>query len=129
MGDQYEFELADVSQRVIAMFIDGIIMAIVTGLLVGGAGEVGGALSFVFGAAYNWFFWTRNKGQTPGKMVMGIRLIKTDGSAISDVEALIRYVGYYVNSMIFMLGWLLALIDSNSQGLHDKIANTYVVKK
>jgi len=128
MGDTYEFELADVSQRVVALFIDGIIMTFVAGLLIGAIGEIGGGLSFVFGAAYNWFFWTRNKGQTPGKMVMGIRLIKTDGSAITDIEALIRYVGYYVNSAIFMLGWLLALIDSNSQGLHDKISNTYVVK-
>lgn len=125
---KYEYELAGIGQRFLALFIDGILLSIVTGILVGAGREAGGVLSFLIGAGYHWFFLTRMKGQTPGKMVMGIRVIKTDGSAISDVEAVLRYIGYAINSLVFMLGWLLALIDSNSQGLHDKIANTYVVR-
>jgi len=126
---KYEYELAGTGQRFLALFIDGILLGIVTGILVGAGREAGGVVSFLIGAAYQWFFLTRMKGQTPGKMLMGIRVIKTDGSAISDIEAVLRYVGYYINSAIFMLGWLLAFIDSNNQGLHDKISNTYVVRK
>jgi uncharacterized RDD family membrane protein YckC len=40
---------------------------------------------------------------------------------------IVRYIGYYINSFIFMLGWIWAIFDSNKQGWHDKLAGTYVV--
>jgi uncharacterized RDD family membrane protein YckC len=122
------YELADISSRLVAIIIDGIILAIVSGVLVGMRGSVGGALSFIIGLGYNWYFWTRNNGQTPGKMLMNIRVVKTDGTPIRDVDALMRYVGYYINSAILLLGWIWALSDEHRQGWHDKLANTYVVK-
>ena len=39
-----------------------------------------------------------------------------------------RFVGYLINSPIFLLGWLWSLWDPNSQGWHDKLASTYVIK-
>jgi uncharacterized RDD family membrane protein YckC len=59
---------------------------------------------------------------------MKIRVIKVDGTPIDDATAIIRYLGYYIDSAIFMIGWLLALFDENRQTLHDKIVSTYVVK-
>jgi uncharacterized RDD family membrane protein YckC len=126
--DSVSYELADTGTRLIALIIDGIILAVVGGILVGAGRGVGGGLTFIIGIAYNWYFWTRNNGQTPGKMLMNIRVIKTDGTPIKDMDAVLRYVGYYINSFIIGLGWLWALADSNKQGWHDKIANTYVVK-
>ncbi len=123
------YELADVGERFVALFIDGIILSIVGGVIgVGGGGFGGGSvLGFIVGVGYQWYFLTQQNGQTPGKMLMNLRVIKTDGTPISDAEAVLRYVGYYINN-IFMLGWIWALFDSNKQGWHDKIANTYVVK-
>ena len=123
------YELADISERFIALLIDGIIVSIVGGVIgVGGAGFGGGSvLGFIVGVGYQWYFLTQQNGQTPGKMMMNLRVIKTDGTPISDAEAVLRYVGYYINN-IFMLGWIWALFDSNNQGWHDKIASTYVVK-
>ena len=126
--DTVTYELADVGTRFIAIIIDGIILAIVTGVLVGVGRGVGGGLSFIVGLGYNWYFWTRNGGQTPGKMLMNIRVVKTDGTPIQDMDAIMRYIGYYINSFIIGLGWIWALIDSNHRGWHDKLANTYVVK-
>lgn len=119
---------ADFGTRLLAIFIDGLILGLISGLLFGTAGEIGGGISFLIGMGYNWFFWTRNDGQTPGKRIMNLRVIKADGTRLRDTDALIRYVGYYVNTMIFLLGWLWALIDSNGRGWHDILAGTIVVE-
>jgi uncharacterized RDD family membrane protein YckC len=87
-----------------------------------------GLLGFVAMLAYCWFFWTRHDGQTPGKMLTGIRVIKTDGTKFSEVDVFIRVIGYWINSAVIGIGWLWALIDSDKQGWHDKLARTYVVK-
>ena len=73
---------------------------------------------------YNSYFWTQNNGQTPGKSVMGIRVVKTSGQPLSIVDAVVRYVGYYINTFLLFIGWLWAIFDSKNQGFHDKRAGT-----
>lgn len=122
--------LASPGQRLIALIIDTVILSIVGGVLGVGSGQqiLGIGAGFIVGAAYNWYFWTQQNGQTPGKMLVGIRVVKADGGKIGDVEAVIRYIGYYVNTFLLLLGWLWALVDDQRQGLHDKLAGTVVVK-
>jgi uncharacterized RDD family membrane protein YckC len=125
------YQLADIGERFIAIIIDSLILGMVGGMIGAGGGHLfwgGGIMSFILGAGYQWYFLTRQNGQTPGKMVMNLRVVKTDGTPISDAEAVLRYVGYLINSPILMLGWIWALIDANNQGWHDKIASTYVIK-
>jgi uncharacterized RDD family membrane protein YckC len=119
---------ADIGTRFIALVIDGFILGVITGILFGAGREVGGIISFVVGLAYNWYFWTRQNGQTPGKMVMKIRVVKDDGSALDDTVAIVRYIGYTINSIVFMIGWIWALFDSRGKGWHDLIAGTTVIK-
>ena len=124
-----EYELAPIGTRFISALIDGIILGIIGGILVGvGQSTAGGGLSFLVGLVYYWYFWTRQAGQTPGKKVMNLKVIKTDGGPISDSDAILRYIGYLINSVVILLGWIWALFDANQQGWHDKIAKTYVVK-
>ncbi len=123
-----DYELADTGTRFIALIIDGIILGIITGLLFAGAKNAGGAAGFIVGVAYQWYFLTQQNGQTPGKRVMGIRVIKVSGAPLTFADALIRYIGYYINSVVFMIGWIWALFDKNHQGWHDKLAGTVVVK-
>lgn len=122
-----ELVLAPIGRRFIASAIDGIIMSIVSSLLYFGASEPGGIASFVIGAVYTWYFLTAERGQTPGKRIMGIRVIKTDGSRISDKDALVRYVGAIVGAICLMMGFIWAIFDRHSQAWHDKMAHTYVV--
>ncbi|MEL6308355.1 MAG: RDD family protein [Chloroflexota bacterium] len=122
------YELGDVGERFIAIAIDGIILGLITGLLFGAGGEAGGGLGLVVGVLYNWYFWTRQDGQTPGKRMMGLRVIKADGSQLSDVDALIRALGYYVSGLVFSLGYIWALFDDQSRTWHDIMAGTRVVK-
>jgi uncharacterized RDD family membrane protein YckC len=119
---------ADFGTRLFAFLIDGFILGLLGGALTFSGREFGSILSFLIGFAYCWFFWTRMNGQTLGKMLMKIRVVKEDGSPLNDADAVVRYVGYTLNTLIMMLGWLWALWDSNQQGWHDKLAKTIVVK-
>jgi uncharacterized RDD family membrane protein YckC len=84
-------------------------------------------LIFVWSIGYYVCFWSAG-GQTPGKMILGIRVISTSGEIISLPRALLRYFGYIVSSFIIYLGFLWVIWDKDKQGWHDKIAGTYVVR-
>lgn len=85
-------------------------------------------ISLLIGIAYYVYFWGAT-GATPGKMALGLKVIGTDGTMpIGYVRAFIRYIGYIISAIVCLLGYLLILVDDQKQGLHDKIASTYVVK-
>lgn len=85
------------------------------------------ALALILVVTYWLFFWTR-WGQTPGKMVMGIKVVSTDGSPIGLAKAVARLFGYWLSGLALGLGHLWIIWDANKQGWQDKIAGTYVVK-
>lgn len=123
------YQQAKISTRFIALVIDHILIALVggfTGLVIGT--EVGGFSSLVIEFAYQAYFLIENDGQTPGKQYMNIRVIKTDGSRITATDAGLRVLGYYINTFALFLGWIWVFFDRYSQGWHDKLAKTYVVK-
>jgi len=118
-------------RRFVAQIIDAIILGAITGILIWilffGAPQAVSWLGSVIGIVYVIGFWTW-RGQTPGKIVMGVKIVKTDGSPIGIGRAILRYIGYWVSSIIICIGYLMIAWDSKKQGLHDKIAGTYVVK-
>ena len=130
------YELAGLTDRFAASVIDGFLLLLplifISAVIAASGHHLMAQLrQFVLLAApvsYYWFFWTRRKGQTPGKFALGIRVIKADGSPISDADALIRAIGYHVSAMLFGLGFVWAFFDGNNQTWHDKIARTYVVR-
>lgn len=127
---QYTYELAPVGIRFVAFIIDNIFLFII-GFIAGLFLAIFGLDSILIGVlinlAYHWYFWTRRDGQTPGKSAVNIRVIKADGTPISDSDAIIRVFGYYVSSIALGIGFLWAIFDANNQGWQDKMANTYVV--
>ena len=74
-------------------------------------------------AAYFVIFWTRY-GQTPGKMAVGLKVVRADGTPITPNEAFIRVLGYFTVWFLFPM----VAFDSHKQGLHDKMAGTYVIR-
>ena len=74
---------------------------------------------------YDIGFWLL-AGQTPGKRVMGVRVVRTDGKRIKFGNALRRWIGYTL-SAILLLGYLWILFDNRRRGFHDKLAGTMVV--
>jgi uncharacterized RDD family membrane protein YckC len=123
-------QMASIGSRFIALVIDGAVLGAVTSALYPILGNLPnqGVLTFIFTITYQWYFLTKYQGQTPGKMLLGIRVVKTDGSALSTLDAIVRTLGYTLNWILLGIGWLLAFWDRDRQGLHDRMADTYVVK-
>ena len=116
--------------RALATIIDFVLLAIVGGILSGILRMDGtGGLSTLLGVAYYLYFWSSyGHGQTLGNRALKIRVVKTDGSELTLVDGLIRYVGRIISCIALFIGVIWVAFDPNKQGWHDKIAKTYVVK-
>jgi len=68
-------------------------------------------------------------GGTPGKLILGLRIVNEQGKYIGVPMAILRYIGRILSAIILWIGFLMIVWDPKKQGLHDKIAKTYVVKK
>lgn len=67
-------------------------------------------------------------GQTPGKMVMGTRVVNAEGNVVGGGTGIVRKFVHIVDSVICLLGWLLPIVDEKRQTIADKVMNTYVVE-
>ncbi|MDR1788882.1 MAG: RDD family protein [Opitutaceae bacterium] len=79
--------------------------------------------------AYEIFF-IRRFSATPGKLALGLRLVRSDGSRLSAGRIIGRHFADLLNHFTFGLSYLLVAIDSDQRrGLHDHLADTRVVRK
>ncbi len=135
-------------ERLVAYIVD----ILITGVIVIAIGLVGGLIlgagaasdsGFLAGAgaivllfaliivplAYFPWFWARD-GATPGMRMFGLHVVRDrDGGPISGGQAILRLIGYWVDGLVFYLGYIWILIDKRKRGWHDLIAGTVVVKK
>lgn len=84
-------------------------------------------LGFGWAAFYFSIFTGWWKGQTPGKKLLGIKVIKLDGSTPSLWESFGRYGGYGAGFATGLLGFLQVYWDPNRQAIQDKISETLVI--
>ncbi|MCY7313006.1 MAG: RDD family protein [Pseudoxanthomonas sp.] len=138
-------------KRVAANCIDSIVVSVVGGLigvvfglLLGaffgfGSGLEGGAyvwtqvivnlISLAIAAAYYaWFHASRHQA-TPGKLAIGIKVVRSDGEAISLARGIGRYFALILSSLLLGIGLLMAAFTQRKQALHDLICDTLVVDK
>jgi len=74
-----------------------------------------------------FLFLTAGGGQTVGKALMGLHVVRTDGRPPDLLQSLIRLVGYAFSALPFGFGFLLAAF-SPRRALHDYLAGTLVVR-
>ena len=83
----------------------------------------------MFVADMAYFTWFHGSvGQTPGKMLLGLRVIQASGEGMTFGVAFLRWVGSLVSGLSLLLGYLWIAFDRRKQGWHDKIAATLVVR-
>ncbi len=101
----------------------------VTGTDAAGVG-VGFLLGILLLLAYViWALKLFTKGMTPGKKLLGMRVIKEDGTSAGFFTMLIReWIGKWISGLVLSLGFLWILFDRDKQGWHDKLMSTYVVE-
>ena len=84
-------------------------------------------INLLVSGVYNVVLMVSFNGQTLGKMMLRLRVVKKRGGRITILDALLRNVFGYTVSQIFLLGYLWALFDREKQAWHDKMAGTVVV--
>ena len=76
-----------------------------------------------------YVYFTAYGGQTPGKMALRIKVVRTDSSSLTLGRAFYReIVAKFVSGIILGIGYLMVAFDEKKQGLHDRLADTYVVR-
>ena len=77
-----------------------------------------------------YVFMTHQYQATLGKMAIGIKVINTEGGQQSIGRIILREtIGKFISGIIFAIGYFIAGFTKNKQGLHDMMAQTYVVRK
>jgi len=112
-------------RRLAAYLIDAIIIGIIFRILVS-IGTMGVVLASIISIFYFIGFWA-GLGQTPGKAVLGIKIVRLDGTNISGGTAVLRYIGYIISSIIVYIGFIIIAFHGKKRGLHDLIAGTIVI--
>lgn len=145
--------LGDLGSRIVAGIVDYVIIGVITGILaillfVGTAASVVAGPGMVFGFSgwvsgvlgilgVMWLLWLiyftyfeGTSGQTIGKKLTHIRVIKEDGSRCDFGSALVRNVLRIVDHLpfLYILGIILIAATDKRQRLGDMLAKTIVVK-
>ena len=84
-------------------------------------------LGFGWAAFYFSVFTAWWKGQTPGKKMMGMKVIKLDNTPLNLWESFGRYGGYAAGFATGLTGFLQVFWDPNRQAIQDKISETLVI--
>jgi uncharacterized RDD family membrane protein YckC len=138
-----DIERAGVASRILAITIDVVLVALVYTLvllaavsLFGELDEVAGAvLAVVFslGLYLAWFcafeaLWQR----TPGKAMLGLRVIAVDGTPVRFPQAFLRAVAGIADFLLIPFGFIAlvsVLLTPRDQRLGDLMAGTLVVRE
>jgi uncharacterized RDD family membrane protein YckC len=118
-------------RRFAAALLDGILLGILQGIITAILSDSTGAayaISTVISYAYYIALEGGPRGQTLGKMALGIRVIDFNtGGSIGYGRALVRQLVKIVSGLVLLLGYLWMLWDREKQTWHDKAANSVVV--
>ncbi len=88
-----------------------------------------GALPWLVVVWAYYVILTGIRGQTFGKMALGIKVVDVNGNIPGLGRAALReIVGKIISTLVFWLGFLWTIWDPNKQGWHDKLASTYVIR-
>jgi uncharacterized RDD family membrane protein YckC len=81
--------------------------------------------------AYYIFFELIWNGQSPGKRLIGLRVIRTDGTPVTAVDSAVRNLVRLVDFMpaYYGVGVIVMLVNSQARRLGDLAAGTVVIKE
>ena len=140
-------------KRVAAYTIDAIVVGMVGGII---GGVIGGMLGVMLlgtgstsantsgmliiqglanlagvalGVAYFGWMHSSSSMATLGKMAIGIKVVREDGSRISFMRGMGRYFALIVSSIPLGFGFVMAGFTERKRALHDMMCDTVVVDK
>lgn len=85
-------------------------------------------IGFGWTALYFTFFTAMMRGQTPGKKLFGVRVLRLDGGPMTLWASFERYGGYAAGLFTGLTGYMQVYWDRNRQAIQDKISETVVIR-
>lgn len=144
---ELHYSIAGIGSRFLAALIDHVLLALLLSLLCSLTTVIAGQLNvglntgvifaifgigiFLFLCAYYIFFETTWNGQTPGKRVIGIRMVGVDGRPIGFLSSAIRNFVRLADFLpiLYGIGALSMFIDRRSRRLGDLAAGAIAIKE
>lgn len=83
-------------------------------------------LSLAAAAYYEAWFLVK-KGATPGKMILGLKVIRARGGPMTWSLAVGRYFAHMLSAFTLYIGYMMAGWDEEKRALHDRVCDTRVV--
>jgi uncharacterized RDD family membrane protein YckC len=73
-------------------------------------------------------YFIRRYEATPGKLMLGLRVIRRDGTRVGAGKIILRYFGEQLSTLLFLSGYVMVAFDDENRALHDYLCDTRVVK-
>jgi len=130
-------EYTGLGKRFIAFFLDYFIVVIFGGLIFLASKYF--LMPSLNNDSYTYFAWATAffyfvllessflQG-TFGKVLYKMKVVNADGGRLSILNAIGRFFAKFLSALILGIGFFMIAFTKNKQGLHDKLAKTYVVK-
>ena len=68
------------------------------------------------------------RGQTPGKMLFGLKIVRVTGERMTYGRACLRSLCWILSLLLFSIGFLMIAFTRQRQGLHDVLTGSYVIR-
>ncbi|MEI6502686.1 MAG: RDD family protein [Armatimonadota bacterium] len=145
---QVQYELAGIGSRALAGLVDALAQGLIAAVVVGSLLWVGaklhwqdafgvaaavavGTAGFLAATAYYVVSEMLMDGQSPGKRLAGLRVIRDDGTPITFLDSAIRNIIRVVDMIPFFytVGLIAVFSNNKSKRLGDMAVGTVVVKE
>ena len=119
-------------QRMGALLIDVVLVAVVAGLLFHNMPgfllpSSGPGRFLLCMAIYGAIFW-KLRGTTVGGIILKLQVVRADGRPLDWTTCIVRGLGCLLSVIFAGLGFFWIAIDSDREAWHDKLAGTIVVR-
>jgi uncharacterized RDD family membrane protein YckC len=111
-------------RRVFAFFVDSLILGLVLYFL-----PENKFLNWIIGFFYYTYWPSTHLQGTIGKMAIGAKIVDGQGGRLTYLSSVGRFFAQLLSFGLFLLGVLMIAFHAKKRGLHDLMANTFVVNK
>jgi uncharacterized RDD family membrane protein YckC len=82
----------------------------------------------ILGPALYEVYFVSTRAATPGKLALGLIIIRANGAPITTGLAVGRFLAYLLDSLIpLYIGFIIAAFDGEKRAVHDHICGTRVI--
>ena len=120
--------------RAVAALIDSVLLLIATAFFTGvvleqdtySNGTASNTLNPIIILGYGILMVAVFSG-TVGKLLLGMRIVRTDGSRVSLGRATLRYFAQLLSIFTLLIGYVMVAFRKDKRSLHDLVADTVVI--